>query len=113
MTLKLSGNMVEIPLNPIRHARVKHGLTQQQLADLTGIPFRTIQNWEGGQRKCPEYLAKMVVDLLDQKFGQPDHKAILEEVLGMLEGDLKHLKTDEAKTYVTNVITDIRDALKG
>ena len=111
MTLKLSNNMVEIPLNPIRHARVKHGLTQQQMADLTGIPFRTIQNWEGGKRKCPEYVAKMVVDLLDRRFNQPDYQTILEEVLDMLEGDLKHLKTDEAKTYVTNVITDIRDSL--
>lgn len=97
----------------IRDARIQHGLTQQQLADLTGIPHRTIQNWEGGQRKCPEYVENMILNLLDQKFNQPDYKAILEEVLDMLERDLVHLKTTEARNYVSNVITDIKDSLKG
>lgn len=96
----------------IRQARIQHGLTQQQLSDLTGIPFRTIQNWEGGQRKCPEYVEKMVLDLLDQKFNQPDYKTILEEVLDMMKGDLKHLKTTEARNYVSNVISDLKDAIK-
>ena len=25
-----------------------------------GIPFRTIQNWERGERKCPEYLLELM-----------------------------------------------------
>lgn len=112
MKMKLSENMVEIPINPIRHARMKYGLTQTQLSDLTGVPMRTIQNWETGVRKCPEYVTKMVVDLLEQKFSHPDYQTILEEVLDMMERDLKHLKTDEARNYVTNVITDIKDAIK-
>ena len=112
MTLKLGNEMKEIPINPIRYARMKHGLTQTQLSQITGIPKRTIENWEGGQRKCPDYVANMVVNLLDQKFNQPDYKTILEEVLDMMEGDLKHLKTDEAKTYVSNVISDLKDAIK-
>ena len=49
----------------IKEARLKLNLTQQQLADLTGIPFRTIQNWEGGQRKCPEYVEKLLIFYLD------------------------------------------------
>lgn len=108
MTLKLGNEMKEIPINPIRHARVKHGLTQQQLADLTGIPKRTIENWEAGQRKCPDYVTKMVVDLLDQA----DYKAIVEDVVDALERDLDHLKTDEARNLVTNLITGIKDSLK-
>ena len=112
MEIKLTGTMKEIPINPIRHVRMKHDLTQQQLSQITGIPKRTIENWEGGQRKCPEYVEKMVLDLLDQKFGQPDYQTILEEVLDMMERDLKHLKTDEARNYVSNVITDLKDGLK-
>jgi len=112
MKIELTGTMKEIPINPIRYARMKYGLTQQQMSDLTGIPHRTIQNWEGGQRKCPEYVANMVINLLDQKFGRPDYQTILEEVLDMMERDLKHLKTDEARNYVTNVITDLKDAIK-
>lgn len=96
----------------IKEARIRHGLTQIQLSNITGIPFRTIQNWEGGQRKCPTYVENMVVEKLNQTFSQPDYKTILEEILEMMESDLKYLKTDEAKTYVTNVISDINDALK-
>ena len=98
--------------NTIKNTRIKYGLTQTQLSQITGIPFRTIQNWEGGQRKCPDYVAKMVVDLLDQKFNQPDYQTILEEVLDMMERDLKHLKTDEARQYVSNVISDLKDSIK-
>lgn len=52
---------------PIKEERLKLGLTQQQLADLTGIPFRTIQNWEGGQRKCPDYVEKLLIYYLEHK----------------------------------------------
>ena len=110
--MKLSDNMKEIPTNPIRHIRVKHGLTQTQMSELTGVPFRTIQNWETGVRKCPDYVAKMVVNMVEQKFSHPDYQTILEEVLDMMERDLKHLKTDEARNYVSNVITDIKDSMK-
>ena len=96
----------------IRQARIQYGLTQAQLANITGIPKRTIENWEGGQRKCPDYVEKMVVELLDQKFGHPDYQTILEEVLNMMEGDLKHMKTDEARNYVSNVISDLKDSIK-
>lgn len=99
-------------MKTIKEARIQHGLTQAQLSSITDIPKRTIENWEAGQRKCPDYVERMVVDLLDQKFGRPDYQTILEEVLDMMERDLKHLKTDEAKTYVSNVISDIKDSIK-
>lgn len=41
-----------------------------------------------------------------------DYKTVLEEILEMLESDLRNLKTDEAKNYVTNVIADIKDSLE-
>ena len=52
----------------IKEERLKLGLTQQQLSDLTGIPFRTIQNWEGGQRKCPEYVERLLLYYLEHEF---------------------------------------------
>lgn len=51
--------------NTIREERIKRGLTQHQFAELLGIPFRTIQNWEGGQRKCPDYVVRLIVDKLN------------------------------------------------
>lgn len=109
--LKFGGKSIETPINPIRHARMDCGLTQQEMSDLLGIPKRTIEDWETGRRACPEYVERLIVDKLTATFKQPDHKVILEEILSMLESDLKHLKTQEAQKYVTNVISEIKDAL--
>ena len=95
----------------IKETRIKYGLTQSQVSNITGVPFRSIQNWEGGQRKCPEYVEKMVVDILDQKFGKPDHETILEEILEMLQSDVKYVKSEETKTYINNLIADISESL--
>lgn len=53
-------------MSRIKEARSRLGLTQQQLAELTGIPFRSIQNWEGGQRSCPEYVERLLLEKLER-----------------------------------------------
>lgn len=53
-------------MNKIKDKRIELGLTQQQLSDLTGVPFRTIQNWETGQRKCPDYVERLLLEKLDR-----------------------------------------------
>ena len=52
-------------MSKIKEKRIELGLTQQQFATLTGIPFRTIQSWEGGQRKCPEYVERLLLFYLE------------------------------------------------
>lgn len=47
----------------IKELRKASGMTQQKFADYFGIPKRTIQNWEAGINKCPEYL----LDLMEYK----------------------------------------------
>ena len=47
----------------IREMRARLGDTQSEFAVRYNIPFRTIQNWETGVRKPPEY----IVDLLEQR----------------------------------------------
>ena len=46
----------------IKEARINAGLTQQGLSDWLGIPKRTIENWESGQRRCPEWCERLVVE---------------------------------------------------
>ena len=48
----------------IKETRIKHGLTIKQVSDLTGIPYRTLQNWEAGVRKCPDYVTTLTVEFL-------------------------------------------------
>ena len=44
----------------IKAIRAANHLTQQQMSDLTGIPRRTIEDWEAGRRNPPEWLPKMI-----------------------------------------------------
>lgn len=95
----------------IKEARIKYGLTIKQVSDLTGVPYRSLQNWELGVRKCPDYVSKMVVDILNQKFGTPDHQMFLEEFLEMFKSDSKHAKCEETKDYIENLIMDVSEYL--
>ena len=46
----------------------KYNLSQTALAKRFGIPLRTVQNWVGGQRNAPDYVIKMMVEILDKQF---------------------------------------------
>ena len=43
-----------------KELREQSGMNLKQFSEYFEIPYRTIQNWEGGQRKCPEYLLKLM-----------------------------------------------------
>ena len=45
----------------LKEARIKAGLTQQQMSALLEIPKRSIENWESGIRKCPPYVEKLII----------------------------------------------------
>ena len=47
--------------NRIKEARKRFGLTQQQVKDLLGIPTRTQQGWEKGERKPAPWMEEMVI----------------------------------------------------
>lgn len=44
----------------IKELRTSAGMTQQAFADYFHISKRAIESWEGGQRKCPEYLEELI-----------------------------------------------------
>lgn len=49
---------------PLAVSRRAAGLTQAQLAELLGVPYRTIQSWELGVRKPPEYVERLILEKL-------------------------------------------------
>ena len=82
-------------MSKLKQIRLEKGLTQKEFSELTNVPFRTIQNWETGQRKCPEYVEKLLID----KFTQINYKIALTEILTMLpDGD------SEIKQYIQNIL---------
>lgn len=44
----------------IKEMRAKTGLTQAQFAQLLGIPKRSVENWERGVSRCPDYVTKLI-----------------------------------------------------
>ena len=44
----------------IRELRRQLGITQSEFSARYGIPFRTVQNWEAGVRKPPEYVEELL-----------------------------------------------------
>ena len=51
----------------IKEIRTAAGLTQAAMAARFGIPKRTIENWEGGKREPPEYVVRMIAEILKIK----------------------------------------------
>lgn len=50
----------------IKEARLAAGLSQQKMSDIMGIPKRTIENWETGQRTPPEWAERLVIAELER-----------------------------------------------
>ena len=36
------------------------GMNMKQFSDYFGIPYRTVQDWKSGARKCPDYLLSLI-----------------------------------------------------
>ena len=53
--------------NPIRDARERLGLSRKEAAELVGVPLRTWEKWERGERQPAEYLERLVVFYLENK----------------------------------------------
>lgn len=44
---------------------LRYNVTQMQVSEKFGIPYRTIQNWKSGTRKCPDYVLDMIQRIYD------------------------------------------------
>lgn len=56
----------------VQKLREKTGMNRRQFCDYFEIPYRTVQDWELGNRKIPEYLYNLMkykirVEKLDRK----------------------------------------------
>lgn len=49
----------------IKSLRERHGLSRRAFCDVFEIPYRTVQSWELGARKCPMWAYKMIEFILD------------------------------------------------
>lgn len=57
-------------MKTIKEARHEAGLSQQKMADLLKIPKSTIEKWEMGIRKPPEWAEALVIEKLESMGGR-------------------------------------------
>ena len=52
-------------MGDVKELRERFGLTRDQFCDVFCIPYRTLQSWELGARRCPLYVFRMMEMLLE------------------------------------------------
>ena len=57
----------------LRESRLKCGLSQSALAELLGVHFRTVQNWEKGATSIPTSVSLA----LDKLFGESQNQDVV------------------------------------
>ena len=45
----------------LKNIRNKFGLTQKEFSRFFNIPLRTIENWESGKRRPPDYVFNLIM----------------------------------------------------
>ena len=58
----------------IRKIREQTGLSRKDLSIHVGIPLRTIEDWEAGRRRPPEYIPRLI-----------DYQLKYEELIGKMK----------------------------
>ena len=68
-------NEGKLPPRTFKELREQFGLSLTQFRIVFGIPYRTLQNWECGARKCPQYLLELMEYKLDNEYKKYIDKA--------------------------------------
>ena len=50
--------------NRIRELRESIGMNRREFSEYTGIPIRTLEDWEAGRRTPPEYVPRLLAYML-------------------------------------------------
>lgn len=46
----------------IEQARKQVNMSRKEVSEWLEIPYRTLTNWENGERPCPTYIEKLIVE---------------------------------------------------
>lgn len=49
----------------LREFRENRGVSREMLCIHTGVPYKSLQNWENGRRKAPKYLIDLLKRAID------------------------------------------------
>ena len=59
----------------IRELRESTGMNRKEFCEYLDIPYRTVTEWERGNRQMPEYVLRLIAYKIqmEKKQGQPDN----------------------------------------
>ena len=60
--LKKNAEYKEANRMKIEEARKQKNMSRRELSEWLEIPYRTLTNWENGERSCPDYIEKLIVE---------------------------------------------------
>ena len=46
----------------LEEARKRQKMSRKEISEWLEIPYRTLTNWENGERACPHYMEKLIVE---------------------------------------------------
>lgn len=94
----------------IKEARSAAGLSQAAMSNLFGIPKRTIEDWESGNRTPSKWVEQLIIkELLRQGEIKMDNRFYQNETLQdkLISNTLKELAVD----YENGEIVEVKDTL--
>ena len=70
----------------IKELRLSTGMTQKEFAEYFDIPQKTVENWEQGIRKTPDYVVELIKYKLEKENNTMKTKRTFEEFLRIIHG---------------------------
>lgn len=58
--LKKVGKRKGKKMNDFKSLRESSGMSMKRFSEYFEIPYRTVQNWDAGINKCPDYLLNLM-----------------------------------------------------
>ena len=78
----------------ILETRKAADMTQKTFGEYLKIPIRTIQSWETNERKCPDYVAKLIEFKVEKEVLSMNTMYVVKKEYGY-DGDVEFYKTKE------------------
>lgn len=93
----------------IKELREASGMSRQQFVEYFGIPYRTVQDWELGNRKCPEYLFNLMRYKLEIEKHKADLIKLAEYLADNEDTDIKLYCNAGLNAYPSTMLDEITE----
>jgi len=95
---------MEVQMKELKELRIELGKSRKDFAAEYGIPLRTVEDWEAGRRKMPEYVRRLLV--YKAKMDNNLQSTTMNQEMSIRNGNINIISEVDGKKVV--LINDIR-----